>query len=871
VQLHAGFTFDDAAALVPYLARLGISHLYCSPILQAASGSTHGYDVVDPSRLSDDLGGRSAFERLTRALAEHDLAMVVDIVPNHMALAGAANRWWWDVLEDGPSSRYARHFDIDWSPVPGGSGPSVLMPVLGDHAGRVIEAGQLHLGRVGGSFTVRHADHELPLSPRSVRDLLRAAAGRVGSTELEEIADRLEALPPADAADLVEERHAGKEAVRQELRALTASEPAVAAAIDAELEAVARDPDALDELLSRQCYRLAHWRTAAEELDYRRFFDITSLVGLRVEDPVVFADTHALLLELVAAGDVAGLRVDHIDGLRDPGAYLDRLAGAAPTAWIAVEKILALDEQLPDAWPVVGTTGYDFLNRALDVFVDPQGYDRIDRWYRERTGSQDTFEALARQAKHDVMGNELATETERVTDLLVRVCQGRRRHRDHTRRELRAALAEVAAGMAVYRTYVVPGRSTTQVDRAHVAAAVARAREARPDVDGELLDLLERVLVGDEPGPHEDELAVRFQQLSAPVMAKGVEDTAFYRDVRFLAVNEVGGEPGRVGRGVDPFHRHNEDLASAWPDSMLTLSTHDTKRSADVRARLVVLSELGDAWCDAVDSWHAANEPQRRAAEIDLATELLLYQSVVGAWPIEVERLEAVLHKSINEAKLRTSWREPDAAYQDAVAGFVRGVLGDAGFRRSVEAFLAEHDLVRLGRLTSLSQVALLLASPGVPDLYQGDELWDLSLVDPDNRRPVDHELRAKLLGDLAEAGPEAALDALDTGGAKQWLIHRLLQHRRQRPDAYAGRYEPLHATGDADAHVVAFSRGDLLAVVPRLHAGLARAGWGSTALELPVGRWRDVLAGEELDGGAIQVPRLLARFPVAVLERSGP
>ncbi len=870
VQLHAGFTFHDAAALVPYLARLGVSHVYCSPILQAAPGSTHGYDVVDPSRLSDELGGRSGFERLARSAAEHDLALVVDIVPNHMALAGAANRWWWDVLEDGPSSRYARHFDIDWSPVAGGTGPSVLMPVLGDHYGRVLEAGQLTLGRVGGSFTVRYADHELPLSPRSVRDLLRAAAERAGSRELEDIADRLEALPPADAADLVEPRHTGKEALRQALRALTASAPAVAEAVDAELAAVERDPDALDELLGRQCYRLAHWRTASDELDYRRFFDITSLVGLRAEDPGVFADTHALLLELVAAGDVGGLRVDHIDGLRDPAGYLDRLAGAAPGAWVAVEKILAPDEELPEAWPVVGTTGYDFLNRALDVFVDPDGYRAIDAWYRRRTGADDGFEVIARDAKHHVMGNELAAETERVTDLLVRVCQPRRRHRDHTRRDLRAAVREAAASMAVYRTYVAPGQPTSEADRSQVAAAIGRAKEARPDLDDELLLLLEQVLLGEARGPAEDELALRFQQLSAPVMAKGVENTAFYRDVRFVAVNEVGGEPGRTGHGVAPFHRHNERIAASWPATMLTLSTHDTKRSADVRARLAVLSELGPIWCEAVDAWRAANE-RHRAPDIDLATELLLYQSAVGAWPIEAERLEAVMHKSINEAKVRTSWREPDEAHQQAVAAFVRSVLGDAAFRASVEAFLAEHDVVRLGRLTSLSQVALLLTSPGVPDLYQGDELWDLSLVDPDNRRPVDHDLRAKLLDDLHDAGPERALEDLDGGGTKLWLIHRLLQHRHRRPDVYAAGYEPIAAAGDGADHLVVFSRGDLIAVVPRLHVGLARDGWGAASVALPAGRWHDVLGAGEWDGGDVAAASLLERFPIAVLERSGP
>jgi (1->4)-alpha-D-glucan 1-alpha-D-glucosylmutase len=870
VQLHAGFSFDDAAALAPYLARLGISHLYCSPILQAAPGSTHGYDVVDPSRLSDELGGRSGFERLARALAEHDLAMVVDIVPNHMALAGAANRWWWDVLEDGPSSRYARHFDIDWSTSAGGSGPSVLMPILGDHYGRVLEAGELRLGRAGGSFTVRYAEHELPLSPRSVRDLLRAAAARAGSADLHAIADRLEALPPADAADLVEERHAGKEAARQALRALTASAPAVAEAIDAELSAVERDADALDELLGRQCYRLAHWRTAAEELDYRRFFDVTSLVGIRVEDRAVFADTHSLVLEMVRAGEVAGLRVDHIDGLREPATYLERLTAAAPGAWVAVEKILAHDEALPSEWPVVGTTGYDFLNRALDLFVDPDGYAAIDAWYRERTGSDERFETVAREAKRDVMDRELAAETDRVTDLAARVCEPRRRHRDHTRRGLRAAVAEVAAAMAVYRTYVSPTRVTTDVDRAHVAAAVARARDARPDLDGELLGLFERVLVGDERGPDEDELALRFQQLSAPVMAKGVEDTAFYRDVRFVAVNEVGGEPGRAGRGMAPFHRHNEHIASAWPGSMLTVSTHDTKRSADVRARLAVLSELGDAWCDAVDGWRTANEAHRRAAELDVATELLVYQSVVGAWPIEAERVEAAMRKSVNEAKVRTSWRDPDEGYLEGVAAFVHAVLGDATFRASVDAFLGEHDLVRLGRLTSLSQVALLLTSPGVPDVYQGDELWDLSLVDPDNRRPVDFDLRAKLLDELADAGPEQALDELDSGGTKQWLIQRLLQHRRARPEAYAGGYGPLTGEGCGADHLVAFSRGELVVAVPRLHARLARAGWGSTAIDLPAGRWHDVLGGQDHAGGVVEVARLLERFPIAVLERTG-
>ena len=868
VQLHAGFTFDDAAALVPYLARLGVSHLYCSPVLQAVPGSTHGYDVVDHSRLSDDLGGATAFQRLARALAEHDLSMVLDIVPNHMALAGAANRWWWDVLEDGPASRYARHFDIDWSPAAEGTGPSVLMPILGDHYGRVLEAGELHLSRVAGSFTVRYAEHELPLSPRSVRELLRAAAKRADSPELAGIADRLEGLPPADAVDAVEERHAGKEALRHELRALTAASAPVADAIDVELAAVSSDPDALDELLGRQSYRLAHWRTAAEELDYRRFFDITTLVGLRAEDPHVFDDTHHLLLDLVAAGDVTGLRVDHIDGLRGPAGYLHRLAGSAAGAFVAVEKILAVDEELPEGWPVVGTSGYDFLNRVGDLFVDPDGLAGIDAWYRGLTGEDVGFDEVALAAKLDVMAHELAAETERLTELLERICRARRRHRDHTRRDLRAALRAVAAAMDVYRTYVVPGEPTSATDRRRVATAVAGAAAAHPEMDGELLELLERILVLDERGEVEDELAVRFQQLSAPVMAKGVEDTAFYRDARFLAVNEVGGEPGLSGRGVEPFHAHNRRIAERWPHTMLTVSTHDTKRSADVRARLSVLSELPEAWTAAADGWRAQNERHRVDGWPDPVTELVLYQSLVGAWPIEPERVQATMQKSINEAKVHTSWREPNPAYQGAVQGFVDAVLADGSFTASLERFLADHDLVRLGRLTSLSQVALLLTSPGVPDLYQGDELWDLSLVDPDNRRPVDHDARRGLLDELSGAGPDAALAHLDDGGAKLWLIHRLLGHRRQQPQAYEGGYEPLSALGEGAAHAVAFSRGDLVVVAPRLQAALARTGWGSTTLALPDGEWHSVL-GDGRWGGEVAVSDLLASFPVAVLARA--
>lgn len=876
VQLHEGFTFDDAAALVPYLAALGISHLYCSPILQAAPGSTHGYDVVDPGQLSHELGGAAGFSRLVEAVTDHGLAIVVDIVPNHMALAGSANRWWWDVLEDGPASRYAGHFDIDWGRDDPEAGPSVLVPILGDHLGRVLEAGELGLARRGGTVVVTYHDHELPLSPRSLDAMLRAAAARAGSAELAALADDLGRLPHAAriSPTAIERRHRGKVELRRRLAALVQLEPSLAEAIDAALAAVVADVDAFDALLARQNYRLAHWRIADEQLDYRRFFNITTLVGVRVEDERVFQESHRLLGDLLATGQVAGLRVDHIDGLRDPAGYLERLRALAPDAYVVVEKILQPGEGLPEAWPVQGTSGYDHLIAVNDLFVDPAGELAMTKAYAALTGEERTFAEVADAAKRHVMGEELAAETERLTGLLTQVCAPRRRHRDHTRRELREVLVEVLAAMGVYRTYVVPGTEPAPEDRAQVAAALATATARRPDLDGELLALLGRVLVLDEPGEVEHELAVRFQQLSAPVMAKGVEDTAFYRYGRLLALNEVGGDPGCFGSTPAQHHEHCAHLARHWPDTMLTLSTHDTKRSADVRARLALLSELPEAWAAAVHRWMAHNEPHRPRRGPGAQDELALYQTLVGAWPIDPDRVVATMSKSTKEAKVHTSWTAPDEAYDADVEVFVRAVLADRGFVADLEAFLAEHRLVEQGRATSLAQTALLLTGPGVPDLYQGTELWDLSLVDPDNRRPVDHARRAALLDELHQASPEEALAHLDDGGAKLWLIAQVLRHRRRHPEHLErGRYEPLVVEGPQADHAVAFSRGGLVTVVPRLLVGLG-GDWRGTTVTLPDPKggegWRHLLTGEVVAAGPQPVADLLARFPVAVLVREG-
>jgi (1->4)-alpha-D-glucan 1-alpha-D-glucosylmutase len=866
VQLHRGFTFDDAAALAPYLAALGVSHLYCSPILQASPGSTHGYDVVDHGRLSEELGGAAGFDRLADALAECGLSMIVDTVPNHMALAGSANRWWWDVLEDGPASRYADHFDIEWGDAD--AGPTVLMPILGDHIGREIEAGSIHLARRGGSFVVTYHDQELPLSPRSTNDILSRAAARTAAPDLAAIADDLGALPHAARTDAaaVDARHRGKVELRRRLAALCQLEPAIAQAVDDELEAVAKDPDALEALLARQNYRLARWRTGDEELDYRRFFSITTLAGVRVEHEEVFEESHRLLIDLVTSGRVTGLRIDHVDGLRDPAGYLRRLRTAMPEAYLVVEKILQHGEHLDEGWPVAGTSGYDHLVAIGDLFVDPDTEAAMTAGYQAFTGDTMAFDDTAHAAKLHVMREELAAETERLITLLAAVCAERRRHRDHTRRELRDALRAVLAALTVYRTYVVPGTAPAATDRAVIAAALEAARHRSPEHDPELLGLIGEVLLLDHHGEAETELAVRFQQLSAPVMAKGVEDTAFYRHHRLVSLNEVGGDPGTFGRPVAAFHDHCARLARQWPDTMVTLATHDTKRSADVRARISLLAEMPTPWWQAVTRWAEHNDRHRDGGTPDRGAELLLYQTLVGAWPITTDRAVAAMVKSAKEAKLHTSWTAPDQCYDDAVVRFTSAVLADAEFVADLETFLDDHRVVELGRVSSLAQTTLLATAPGVPDVYQGTELWDLSLVDPDNRRPVDHAQRAALLEVLVDAPPEVALAHLEDGGTKLWLLAQILRHRRRHPRLYGGDdHHPLAAEGPKARHVVAFDRGGLLVVVPRLVVGLGDD-WAGTSLTVPPGAWVDVLTGEDRRGGPYEVAELLERVPVCVL-----
>ena len=875
VQLQPAFGFDDVTAIAPYLHRLGVSHLYASPYLQAAAGSTHGYDVIDHSRVNAELGGEDGHDRMCAALGANGLGQVLDIVPNHMAIVGG-NRWWWDVLENGPSSQYASYFDVDWDPPEAKLRNTVLMPILGDHYGRVLEAGEFQLRREDGAFTVHYYDHVVPVAPRSFDDILAGAARRCRSMELESLATFFGRLPPSYLTDRasVRERHRDKEVLRASLARLLREEPTVAAAVDAEVAAINADPDRLDSLLDRQNYRLAFWRTAGRELDYRRFFDIHTLAALRMEDEAVFLDTHELLIKWLDEGVVDGLRIDHPDGLRDPEGYLRRLEHeAGPRTWVVVEKILEPGERLPQSWPVAGTTGYDFANRVGGLFVDPAGEEPLSEGYTAFTGETVDYDEVVYEKKHLVMAEVLSSEINRLTNLAIEICERHRRYRDYTRHELHETLRELIAAFPVYRTYVVPGGAAPSPDDiAHVEEAAKLARARRPDLDGELFEFLVDILLGRHRGTAEHELVARFQQVTGPVMAKGVEDTTFYTYNRLVALNEVGGNPGRFGTAPEEFHAENDFIARHWPGTLLGTSTHDTKRAEDTRARIALLSEIPTRFAGAVAEWARMNERHRPDPSLpDRNAEWLLYQTLVGAWPLSAERAVAYMEKASKEAKEHTSWVDPDPSYDDALRRFVEGILGDDEFAAALEAFVGP--LVEPGRVNSLGQTLLKLTSPGVPDIYQGCELWDHSLVDPDNRRPVDFAERESLLTEAETAVPAGVWpERADSGLPKLLLTHRALHLRRRRPECFCAgaAYEPLAATGSKAAHAVAYVRGgDIVAVVPRLVVGLA-GDWAGSTLQLPAGRFEDVLdGGKRTFTGEVALADLLGPFPVALLERA--
>ena len=809
LQLTADFTFDDAAARVPYLARLGVTHLYLSPILRAAPGSTHGYDVVDHEEVSPALGGRAAFDRLAAAAGAAGLGLVVDVVPNHMAVPTPVwhNRALWSVLAHGPDSPYAPWFDVDWS---AGEG-ALLMPVLGARIGTVLAAGDLALeqtevpGLADPQTVLRYVDHAFPVRPGT------------------------EHLP-------------------------------------------------LAELVDRQHYRLAYWRVANEELNYRRFFDVGTLAAVRVEDPDVFDATHGLLTGLVASGVVDGLRIDHPDGLADPRGYLDRLAAATGDAWVVVEKILAPAEELPDDWATAGTTGYESAWRVAQVFVDPGGGSELGAVMHRLTGDlPDALPLLVEEAKREVVTGPLYAEVDRLAGLAADICRQDVRLRDHTRRSLHDCLVELLVAADRYRYYVVPGEAAAPDVTAAFADCVDRAR-ARLEGDRlETLDLLADLLLGRESGsagrrrePRRDELVVRFQQTCGAVMAKGVEDTAFYRWTHLVALTEVGGAPERFAISPDELHAWAARAQHRTPVAMTGLSTHDTKRGEDVRARLGVLSELPAEWADLVERVRDATA-EHRGALVDGRTEYLLWQTLAGTWtedgPLPEERLGAYLTKAVREAKSRTTWTSVDEAYEAAVLDLARAALSEPAVH---DAFASWVRATAAGvRAATLGAKLVQLTLPGVADVYQGTEAPTVALVDPDNRRPVDWEHLGTVLDRLEAEPPRTAADE------KVLVTSRALRLRRDRPDVFVGEGAGYLPVPTSTGNALAFARSadgvpEVVTVVTRLALSLERlGGWGEHTVVLPEGAWRDVLTGRAVPGGNVRLDDLLERLPVALLVRT--
>lgn len=920
LQFHAGFTFDDAVAALPTLAALGVSDVYASPILKARAGSLHGYDITDHNALNPELGGADGYARLVEALRAHGMGLILDVVPNHMGIGQADNDWWLDVLEWGEASPYATFFDIDWTPAKAELKDKVLLPVLGDHYGAVLEQGHLKLAfdAAKGAFDVWYWDHRFPVAP-SVYAAILAQALEIGtSADLEALTASFRELRRRGRTRRSELLRRGKgTALKDRLAALASTTPEVADLLDRAVGRFNGTPGKattfrpLHRLLEDQNYRLAFWRVASDEINYRRFFQINDLAGLRVEEPEVFDATHALTLDLVAEGTVTGLRIDHIDGLFAPRHYLHRLQQKACAAacqdtpfYILVEKILGPHESLRDGWPVAGTTGYDFMIQVNGMFIDPAGEKPLTRLYRRLLGGTlPDFEEVVYEGKRLVMGQELAAELRVLANGMERVLEQDWYSRDFTTANLHIALREVVACFPVYRTYV-NREGTAPEDVRDIDWAIARARRTRATADPSIYSVVRRLLTSEYGRvkerrrllPEVIRLGRKFQQYTGPVMAKGVEDTAFYRYNRLVSLNEVGGHPSAFGQSVSAFHRQNQDRLRHSPAGMLATATHDHKRGEDARARITALSEMAAEWDKRVRRWMTLNRRARRI--IDDATaphpndEYLFYQALVGVWPLDgvtdglVERLTGFMIKALREAKLRTSWTAPDEQYEQAVEQFVSRVLDT----QRANPFLADFTAFRAtvapaGMLNGLGQVVLKHVSPGVPDTYQGTELWDNSLVDPDNRRPVDYAHRKALLDSL----PENAADLLadwTSGAIKLHLVRALLHHRRAYSDLFTvGAYLPLDPEGRRADHLIALARNDetgnwLIACVPRLTVRLrtednpwplGEAVWGKTRLPLPDGaptRWRNLLTGEDVmtEGNVLMAADALRTLPLAVL-----
>ncbi|HLG99588.1 MAG TPA: malto-oligosyltrehalose synthase [Bryobacteraceae bacterium] len=949
VQLNHLFTFEMARDIVAYLDDLGISDLYASPFLMARPGSLHGYDVTDHSRLNPEIGGQDAFLRLSAELQRHRMGLVVDVVPNHMCISHPSNTWWWDVLENGPSSTFAHYFDIDWHPPKEELTNKVLLPILGDQYGRVLENQEIQVACNEGQFFVTIYGQPLPLGPRSWTTILEPALAKLRDkfapddlhlAELESIVTALNHLPTQTETDeaKIRERQREKEIVKRRLSELMSSSAGVNDAIRSALvelngqRGVPRSFDRLERLLESQAYRVSYWRVAMDEINYRRFFDVNDLAAIRPEDPEVFSAIHALIFDLVRRGNVTGLRIDHPDGLFEPERYFRSLQEACSAQsvaagqnsqeqnfYIVAEKILMKNESLRASWAIEGTTGYDFLNVLNGVFVDRSKEKAFHLLYRRFAGWSEDFNDLVSDSKRLILQVAMSSELNVLSRRLDRISEQHRWSRDFTLENLRDALREVLATFPVYRTYARSDDTQMEPeDRRHVIAAIREGRRRNPAISGSVFEFIQSVLLLEHPdGLDEQQRAerhnfvMRFQQLTAPVTAKGLEDTAFYRYYPLVSLNEVGGNPDRFGISVPAFHRRNIARQELWPHSMSATSTHDTKRAEDVRARINALSEIPREWHLAIRRWTDMNRRWKikidGAAAPDHNEEYLIYQTLVGTWPLAamtpeehgnyVKRIQAYMQKALHEAKIYSSWVNPNTEHDKAVDDFVRDILDDSRNSAFLDDFRQfQIPIARAGMWNSLSQVLLKIASPGVPDFYQGSEIWSFHLVDPDNRQPVDFEMRKRLAAKLradAEADPAPLVCRLMNqpcdGAIKMYVTRRALCFRRKHFDLFAeGAYVPLSVRGARAKHVVAFARTTgnrtVLALAARFFVRLCASHplpcgeevWGNTTLLLPrriaASRFRDVIAGSVIeaqsqdDYSTLPLAEIFARCPVALL-----
>ena len=946
LQFHPAFTFEAATAIVEYLAALGVSHCYASSYLKAVPGSTHGYDVADPTQLNPEVGDESSYARWVAALRAHGMGHIIDLVPNHMGIAKSANPWWQDVLENGESSRHADVFDIDWCPLKPELEHKVLLPVLGDVYGAVLERQQIRLEYEGGAFRARYYDQVFPIAPGTYDRILRTGLDDllrdIGETsddgmELLSILTAIEHLPGRDASDEPHrtERAREKEVIKRRLAALTDRSPRVLAHLErvvARFNGIAGQAssfDRLDELLSSQAYRLSYWRVAAEEINYRRFFDINELAAIRMEDPSVFDLVHAFAFELLRRGCVDGFRIDHVDGLFDPGDYLNRLQARAHDVrpdlfsaerplYVVVEKILGGHESLP-AWPVEGTTGYDFLAMVNGLFVDQRNQRAMNSVYEQFARVRVPYREIASRGKQLILRVSMASELNVLAHGLNRFSERHRHYRDFTLNSLGQAIREIIACFPVYRTYVNEREPVSDRDRSYIERAVYDAKRRNPNRPAAVYDFVRDLLLKKKTdampeGERAEHLTFvgKFQQVTSPVTAKGIEDTALYVYNRLVSLNEVGSEPDHFGVSPAEMHEWLRRRADTWRHGLSATTTHDTKRSEDVRARLNVLSEIPGAWKQATSRWARLNRRARQTVDEQSYPsrneEFLLYQTLVGSWPLEpmdpaqhaeyTDRIVAYMLKAQREAKVHTSWINPSEPYEQAMARFVRQVLAPehAAFREDFVTF--QQRIAQYGIYNSLAQLAIKVAAPGVPDFYQGTEVWDFSLVDPDNRRPVDYGRRASLLAEVdalvARDGRLGAVQRLMSSPRddrlKLYVTTMMLRFRRARRGLFEGGvYEPVEATGANRDHVFAFmrryERAQLLLVVPRLVTTLApdpdvpplgERVWGETSLVLPgaaASCYRDVFTDccvhprDDHGRATARAADVFEHFPVALLE----